>query len=123
MKTMHIYIRSLSEYMDECFNLLLLFHLTCLYSLFSLFFFALIYQIIYCKCYFFYSALKLIPLKRNNLGLTSFQGVLYLYLKIIDIFLKKIISATYSKLSKGLEISIKIKVGQAVLELLIRKQH
>ena len=31
--------------------------------------------------------------------------------------------ASYSKLSKGLENSIKIKIAQAVLELLIQKQH
>ena len=33
------------------------------------------------------------------------------------------IYASYSKLSKELKYSIKIKVGQAVLELLIQKQH
>ena len=33
------------------------------------------------------------------------------------------IYASYSKLSKELKNSIKIKVGQAVLELLIQKQH
>ena len=31
--------------------------------------------------------------------------------------------ASYSKLSKELKNSIKIKVGQTVLELLIQKQH
>ena len=31
--------------------------------------------------------------------------------------------ASYSKLSKELKSSIKIKVGQAVLKLLIQKQH
>ena len=45
-----------------------------------------------------------------------------LYLKIINIFLK-IIYASYSKLSKELKNSIKIKVGQAILELLIQIQH
>ena len=45
-----------------------------------------------------------------------------LYLKIINIFLKKTY-ASYSKLSKELKNSIKIKVGQAVLELLIQNQH
>ena len=35
----------------------------------------------------------------------------------------KIIYASYSKLSKELINSIKIKVGQAILELLIQKQH
>ena len=35
----------------------------------------------------------------------------------------KIISASYSKLSKELENSIKIKVGQVVLELLTQNQH
>ena len=35
----------------------------------------------------------------------------------------KIIYASYSKLSKELKNSIKMKVGQAVLELLIQKQH
>ena len=45
-----------------------------------------------------------------------------LYLKIIIIFLK-MIYASYSKLSKELKNSIRIKVGQAVLELLIQKQH
>ena len=45
-----------------------------------------------------------------------------LFLKIINIFLK-MIYASYSKLSKELKNSIKIKVGQAVLELLIQKQH
>ena len=44
-----------------------------------------------------------------------------LYLKIINIFLKNDIS--YSKLSKKLKNSIQIKVGQAVFELLIQKQH
>ena len=43
-----------------------------------------------------------------------------LYLKIIKIFLKKIIYASYSKLSKELKKSIKIKVGQVVIELLIQ---
>ena len=43
-----------------------------------------------------------------------------LYLKIINIFLK---NASYGKLSKELKNSIKIKVDQAVLELLIQKQH
>ena len=33
------------------------------------------------------------------------------------------IYASYSKLSKELKNSIKIKVDQAVLELLIKKQH
>ena len=33
------------------------------------------------------------------------------------------IYASYSKLSKELKNSIKIKVGQAVLELLIQNQH
>ena len=47
-----------------------------------------------------------------------------LYLKIIHIFLKKNnIYAFYSKLSKELKDSIKIKVGQALLELLIQNQH
>ena len=45
-----------------------------------------------------------------------------LYLKIINIFLKKYY-ASYSNLSKELKNSIKIKVGKAVLELLIQKQH
>ena len=36
---------------------------------------------------------------------------------------KKEIFASYSKLSKELKNSIKIKVGQVVLELLIQKQH
>ena len=44
------------------------------------------------------------------------------FLKIINIFLKKK-KVSYSKLSKELKNSIKIKVGQAVLELLIQKQH
>ena len=44
-----------------------------------------------------------------------------LYLKIINIFLKKMIYASYGKLSKELKISIKIKVSQGVLELLIQK--
>ena len=42
-----------------------------------------------------------------------------LYLKIINIFL----NAYYSKLSKELKNSIKIKVDQAVLELLIQNEH
>ena len=42
-----------------------------------------------------------------------------LYLKIINIFLKNN-TCIYSKLSKELKNSIKIKVGQAVLELLIQ---
>ena len=46
-----------------------------------------------------------------------------LYLKIIDIFFWKIIYASYSKLSKKLKNSIKIKVRQVVLELSIQKQH
>ena len=47
-----------------------------------------------------------------------------LYLKISNIFfLKKMIYASYSKLSKELKNNIKIKVGQAVLDLLIPKQH
>ena len=33
------------------------------------------------------------------------------------------IYASYSKLSKALKNSIKIKVGQVVIELLIQKQH
>ena len=33
------------------------------------------------------------------------------------------IYGSYSKLSKELKNSIKIKVGQAVLELLIKQQH
>ena len=36
---------------------------------------------------------------------------------------QKIIYANYSKLSKELKNSIKIKVGQAVFELLIQNQH
>ena len=46
-----------------------------------------------------------------------------LYLKIIDIFLKNNICILYSKLFKELKISIKIKIDQAVLELLIQNQH
>ena len=47
-----------------------------------------------------------------------------LYLKIINIFLKNnSLYKSYSKLSKELKNSIKIKVGQAVLELFIQKQH
>ena len=46
-----------------------------------------------------------------------------LYLKITNIFLKKIIYASYSELAKELKNSIKIKVRLAVLELLIKKQH
>ena len=45
-----------------------------------------------------------------------------LYLKIINIFLKNN-NAYYSKLSKELKNSIKIKVDQAVLELLIQNEH
>ena len=45
-----------------------------------------------------------------------------LYLKIINPFFWKIRYASYSKMSKELKNSLKIKVGQAVLELLI-KQH
>ena len=45
-----------------------------------------------------------------------------LYLKFINIFWK-IIYVSYSKLPKELKNSIKIKVGQAVLELLIQKQY
>ena len=65
----------------------------------------------------------------------SFKGVLHLLpqiapklacfvlnLKIIDIFLRNDICIK-SKLSKELKNSIKIKVGQVVLELLIQKQH
>ena len=56
----------------------------------------------------------------------TFKGVLHkapklacfvFYLKIINIFLKKY--ASYSKLSKEFKNSVKSKVGQAVLELLI----
>ena len=36
---------------------------------------------------------------------------------------EKKIYASYSKLSKEIKNSIKIKVGQAVLELLTKKQH
>ena len=43
-----------------------------------------------------------------------------LYLKIINIFLKNNICIL---LSKELKISIKIKVGQAVLQLFIQNQH
>ena len=43
-----------------------------------------------------------------------------LYLKIINIFLKNDIGIL---LSKELENSIKVKVGQAVLELLIQNEH
>ena len=38
-------------------------------------------------------------------------------------FILKKNDISYSKLSKELKNSIKIKVGQAVLELLIQKQH
>ena len=48
---------------------------------------------------------------------------LVLYLKIINIFFWKITYTSYRKLSKELKNNIKIKVGQAVLELLIQKQH
>ena len=44
-----------------------------------------------------------------------------LYLEIINIFLKN--NTSHSKLSIELKNSIEIKVGQAVLELLIQKQH
>ena len=67
--------------------------------------------------------------------MVQFKGVLHLlppkvpklacfvlYLKIINICLKTI-HASYSKLWKELKNSIKIKVGQVVLELLIQKQH
>ena len=67
----------------------------------------------------------------------NFKGVLHLlpqiapnlacfvlYLKTINIFLKKkYIYASYSKLSKELKKSIKIKVSLVVLELLIQNQH
>ena len=43
--------------------------------------------------------------------------------KLSTSFWKKIIYASYSKLSKELKNSIKIKVGQAIFELLIQKQH
>ena len=46
--------------------------------------------------------------------------VLYLYLKIINIFLKNDVS--YSKLSKVKELKNSIKI-QAVLELLVQNQH
>ena len=46
-----------------------------------------------------------------------------LYLKIINISLKKLIYECYSKVSKELKNNIKIKVGQAVLELLVQNQH
>ena len=49
-----------------------------------------------------------------------FQFVLYLKI-IISASFWKIIYASYGKLSKELKNSIKIKVGQAVLELLIQK--
>ena len=70
-----------------------------------------------------------------KIGLGSVKGVLHLlsqkapklacfvlYHKVINFFWK-IIHASCSKLSKELKNSIKIKVGQAVLELLIQKQH
>ena len=43
--------------------------------------------------------------------------------KLSTSFWKKKLYASYSKLSKELENSINIKVGQAVLELLIKNQH
>ena len=46
-----------------------------------------------------------------------------LYLKIINIFFEKLKYASYSKLSKELKNSIKIKIGQAVLKLLIQNQQ
>ena len=45
-----------------------------------------------------------------------------LYLMLSTSFWKTIY-ASYSKLSKELKNNIKIKVGQAVLELLIRNEH
>ena len=45
-----------------------------------------------------------------------------LYLKISTSFWK-IVYASYRKLSKVLKNGIKIKAGQAVLELLIQNQH
>ena len=72
----------------------------------------------------------------ENCNLCCFKGALHLqpqkapklacfvlYLKIINIFFWKMIYSSYSKLSKELKNSIKIKAAQAVLELLIRNQH
>ena len=60
--------------------------------------------------------LHLLPQKAPNLA------CFVLYLKIINIFLKND-NAYYSKLSTELKNSIKIKVGQSFLELLIQNQH
>ena len=62
------------------------------------------------------NSLHLLPQKAPKLA------CFVLYLKIINIFLRNDY-ASYSKLAKELKNSIKIKVGQAVLELLIQKQH
>ena len=64
----------------------------------------------------FMGVLHLLPQKAPKLA------CFVLYLKMINIF-RKIIYASYSKLSKELKNSIKIKVGQAVLEFLIQNQH
>ena len=64
-----------------------------------------------------YGVLHLLPQKAPKLA------CFVLYLKIINIFLKNNIYTSYSKLSKELKNSIKIKVGQAVLELLIQNEH
>ena len=64
----------------------------------------------------FKGVLHLLPEKSPKLACFVF------YLKIMNIPLKTIY-VSYGKLSKELKNSIKIKVGQAVLELLIHKQH
>ena len=58
----------------------------------------------------FKGVLHLLPQKAPKLA------CFVLYLKNINIFFK-VINASYSKLSKELKNSIKIKAGQAVLEL------
>ena len=67
--------------------------------------------------YMYFKLLHLLPQKAPKLA------CFVLYLKILNIFLKNDICILYSKLSKALKHNIKIKVGQAVLELLIQIQH
>ena len=64
----------------------------------------------------FKGVLHLLPQKTPKLA------CFVLYRKIINIFLKNNISILV-QIAQGTQNSIKIKVGQAVLELLIQKQH
>ena len=70
-----------------------------------------------CKTKLLKGVLHLLPQKAPKLP------YFLLYIKIIHIFWKMMIYASYSKLSKELKNSITIKVGRTVLELLIQDEH